>query len=128
MQVCTSRRVAAVWLAGWCPISENLIISYGISVLLTHIAGVPLNRVHDTVLNFLHDSYMVGVAVLPIFIIPVKEDDIPGPGFVIPILPQAPVFEPLDTILRWSALEWKWSAIGGKSEGHAIAAPCIDLI
>ena len=41
---------------------------------------------------------MVGVAVLPIFIIPVKEDDIPRVGFIVPVLPQSPVLEPLDTI------------------------------
>ena len=96
MQVCSSRRKAAVWLVGWRPKSENLIIPYGVSVLLAHITGISLNSVHDTVLDFLHDPYMVGIAVLPIFIVPVKENDIPRPGFVISTLPQAPILEPLD--------------------------------
>ena len=89
--------MAAVWLVGWRPKSENLIIPYGVSVLLAHIAGITLNSVYDTVLDFLHDPHMVGITVLSIFIVPVKEDDIPRPRFMVSVLPQAPILEPLDT-------------------------------
>ena len=88
--------MAAGFLIGRCPIAEDLIIAKSIPVLSATIAGVALDRVDIAVFDFFHDSNMVRRTVLPTIFIPVKEDNISGPGLVGIVLPEVTVREPLD--------------------------------
>ena len=56
-------------------------IPHRIAPLAAAIRGVALDGVNSAVFHFFHDSYMVGISVLSIFIIPVEEDNHAGAGF-----------------------------------------------
>ena len=85
-------------LVGWCPIPINLIMSDRIPSFPATIAGIALYGVDKAILYFLYNTYMIGQSVLPISIIPVKENDVARARLVAVILPKPPVFEPLRTI------------------------------
>ena len=68
---------------------------HGVAVLPDGIAGVAFNGVNPSVLHLLHNPGMVGKPVLPVLIIPVKEDNHAGGRFSGAVHPLAPVLEPL---------------------------------
>lgn len=78
----------------WAAIAQHLIMSHGVAVLPDGIAGVPFNGVNAPVLYLLHNPCMVGKPVLPVFIVPVKEDNHAGGRFGGAVHPLAPVLEP----------------------------------
>lgn len=82
----------------WAAIAQHLIMSHGVAVLPDGIAGVPFNGVNAPVLYLLHNPCMVGKPVLPVFIVPVKEDNHAGGRFGGAVHPLAPVLEPLYAI------------------------------
>ena len=82
----------------WAAIAQHLIMSHGVAVLADRIAGVPFNGVNTPVLHLLDNAGMVGKPVLPVFIVPVKEDNHAGGRFGAAVQPLAPVLEPLYAI------------------------------
>ena len=56
--------LAAGLLVGRCSIPVNFIMTYGVAVLPTAIAGVALHGVDKAILHLLHDAHMIGKAVL----------------------------------------------------------------
>ena len=86
------------FLIVWDTVAENLIIPHRVAPLAAAIGGVALDGVNSTIFHFFHDPNMIGIAVLPIFIIPVKEDNHAGTGFKAVADPLPPVFEPLYTV------------------------------
>lgn len=69
-----------------------------VAVLADGIAGVAFNGVNTPILHLLHNPGMVGKPVLPVLIIPVKEDNHAGGRFGGAVHPLAPVLEPLYAI------------------------------
>lgn len=86
--------MAAGFLIGRGSVSEDFVIAYCIALLSTTVPGVAFYRVNIAVLDLLHDTNMVRRSVLPIFIVPIKEDNIPGPGLIGIALPKAVFREP----------------------------------
>lgn len=70
-------------------------MSYGILIDSAAIAGITLNGVDSSVLDFLNNPHMVGFSVLPVFIVPIEKDNIAGSGFVVSILPKPTLLEPV---------------------------------
>ena len=68
---------------------------HGIAVLADGIARIAFNGVNPSVFHLLHNAGMVGKPVLPVFIVPVKEDNHAGGRFGAAVQPLAPVLEPL---------------------------------
>ena len=78
-------------------VPQYLIIPYGIVIFSAAIAGISLHGVDSSVLYFLNDTHMVGFSVLPVFIVPIKKDNITGSGFVTVVLPKSAISEPFNT-------------------------------
>ena len=68
---------------------------HGVAVLADGIARIAFNGVNPPVLHLLDNPGMVGKPVLPVLIIPVKEDNHAGGWFRAVIQPLAPILEPL---------------------------------
>ena len=66
------------FLVGRCSVPINLIMPNGVPPFPATITRVALHGVDKTVLNFLHDTYMVGQPVLrprnTPWIVPIKEN------------------------------------------------------
>ena len=73
-------------LIGRGAVPVNLIVPNGVAVLAHRIAGVAFYCVDTSILDFLHNAYMVGLPVLA-SIIPVKKDDVAGARLIAVILP-----------------------------------------
>lgn len=74
-----------LWHGGFgYTISMYLIITYKIVLLLTLVSRVSLYSIHHAILHFLHDTHMIWYPVLrpgePVWIVPVKENNVPGVG------------------------------------------------
>ena len=79
-------------------VAKDLIISHRVAPLEAAIGGVALDGVNSAVFHLFHDTYMIGISILSIFIIPVKEDNHAGTGFKAVADPLSPVFEPIHTV------------------------------
>ena len=79
--------VIELLLICWCAVTVDLIIPNGIAALAAAVAGVAFHGVDYAVLYFLHDANMICDTVLTILIIPIKEDEITGAGFIAIVLP-----------------------------------------
>ena len=86
-------------LIGRGAVPVNLIVPNGVAVLAHRIAGVAFYGVDAAILNFLHNTHMVGLPVLT-SIIQVKEDDVAGARLVAVVLPQPTLLEPGNTLGR----------------------------
>ena len=85
-------------LISWRSISKNLIMPDRIPSFPATITGVTLDGVDKAVFYFLNDAYMVNWAILTTFTAPVKEDNIAWARLIAVILPESPIFEPLNPI------------------------------
>jgi hypothetical protein len=73
--------MAAGFLVGRGAVSVNHIMAYGIAVFPAAIARVALHGVDKAVLYHLHDTHMIGKAVLgagAALVVPVKVDNVAG--------------------------------------------------
>ena len=90
--------MVSLFLVVWDAVAEDLIIPHRIASLAAAVGGVTLDGVHSTVFDFFHDAHMIGISILPIFIIPVEEDNHTGTWFKTVADPLSAVFEPLHTV------------------------------
>ena len=80
----------------WAPKPPDFQIPHGIAVLADGIIGVALNRIYSSVLHFLDNANVIGVAGQTVRG-PVKENDIPGIRNIVPLLPLAVLLKPSHT-------------------------------
>lgn len=85
-------------LIGWCPVPINFIVPDRIPSFPTAIAGVAFDGVDKAAFYFLHNAYMVNRSILTIFTAPVKENNVAWARLIAVILPESPIFEPLNSI------------------------------
>ena len=76
-------------------------MSNRILTLSAAITGIALNGVDNAVFAFLHDTDMIGLAILRTrraLIIPIEENDLTGRRFKAAVLPLATILEPLHAV------------------------------
>ena len=87
----------ALFLIARTAVAEDFIVPDEITVLSAGVARVALHGINNAVLAFLHDAYMVGVAVLAV-IAPVEKDNVACFRLIILSLPLPVAVKPIHTV------------------------------